>query len=228
MRPVASILAAVVLVAGCGGASSSTVPVTPAPVTAAPPIATPTTAAAPTLPGEGPVTAGTYALDPGLGVTIDVPAGWSTCCEGMLTKTDFAALLYGHLDGMDVYTDPCLWKAGSTRAVGADAIAAALSAQPHRNGSEPRNVTVAGLPGVHVRLSVPQDQPTDANGFTGCDEGEFKTDAGRFHQAPGQIDDFYLVDLGDGTFAFDVVSGPDIPAADKADLEAMVASARIG
>ena len=57
--------------------------------------------------------------------------------------------------------------------------------------------------------------------FTGDADGT------RYHQAPSQTDDFYFVDLGTRTLVFDILGGPGTPAADKADLEAMVASVRI-
>jgi hypothetical protein len=52
-------------------------------------------------------------------------------------------------------------------------------------------------------------------------------DGERHHQAPGQIDDFYVLEIGSTTVIFDVISGPDISASDRADLEAMLASIKI-
>jgi hypothetical protein len=125
----------------------------------------------------------------------------------------------------------------SVEAPGARAIAAALAAQKNRDASESRAVTVGGLPALVVRLKVPLNQPvtTDVHGdntFTGCDDGQFRSftvgpDGERYHQAPGQIDDFYVLEIGSTTVIFDVVSGPDITAADMADLEAMLASVKI-
>jgi hypothetical protein len=233
MRKLTAILAAALIVAGCAGAAG-----TPAPGTAAPSVASSGTPLAPALPMANVLPAGTYSLDRSLGITIDVPSGWGTCCDSVIVKNDFAGLLYIDVTDAIVYTDPCLWQSGGmSEPRGAKAIAAALSAQRGRDGSQPRAVSVAGLPGMHVRLTVPADQQViEAGGehaFTGCDGGEFRSltttqDWTRNHQGASQIDDFYIVDVGSHTVVFDVASGPGIGAADMAALEAMVASVKIG
>jgi len=239
----------VLVVAGCGGTSNSAAapasaaaspetPSTAPPSAAAASPAAPTSASSPRLPGEGSVAAGTYALDPDLGITMDVPAGWATCCDGVLVKSDFDAVLYGGFSDITVYADPCKWSTGGTSTPhGAAAIAAALAAQPGRDASPPKAITLDGLPAVHVRLTVPADQKVTSVGngdfsFEGCDQGEFRSftdsDGGtRHHQAPTQTDDFYFVDVDDKTFVLDVVSGPGIAAAERAALDAMIASVKI-
>ena len=70
--------------------------------------------------------------------------------------------------------------------------------------------------------------------FTGCDNGQFaswgiKPGDGlpsRFHQGPSQIDDLYIVDVGDQTVVLDMVSDPKIAASTKAELDAMLASVK--
>jgi hypothetical protein len=190
---------------------------------------------------EGSITAGTYDLDSANGVTVDIPVGWSGCCGGgVITKADAAGndiggiLYFEDVADIDVYNDPCHWSLGQTKPRGVAAIAAALSAQPTRQGSKPQDVTVASLPGVHVRLTVPSDiKVTAANGdFTDCDQGQFRSwtsghGATRYHQTPSQIDDVYLIPVGSRILAFDIASRPDIGASDKADLAAMLASVRI-
>ena len=205
------------------------------------PTASPGPARPPTLPPEtSNLAAGTYTLDPSLSMTIEVPGGWDTCCGGVILKNDFAGLLYwGDARGITVYADPCLWTSGAqSKPEGAQAIAAALAGQKNREASKARAATVGALPAIVVRLKVPLGQPvtTDAHGdntFTGCDDGQLRSftvgpEGERYHQAPGQIDDFYVLDVGGTTVIFDVVSGPDIPAADMANLEAMLASVEIG
>jgi hypothetical protein len=184
--------------------------------------------------------AGTYTLDPNLSMTIEAPGGWGTCCDGAILKSDFAGLLYwGNAKGITVYSDPCLWSSGGgSKPEGAQAIAAALAAQKNREASAPRATTVGGMAALVVRLKVPLGQPVtgDAEGnntFTGCDDGQFRSftvgpEGERYHQAPGQIDDFYVLEIGATPVIFDVVSGPDIPASDMADLEAILASVKIG
>jgi hypothetical protein len=173
-------------------------------------------------------------------MTIHIPAGWGACCGGVILKNDFAGLLYwDNVQGITVYADPCLWvSGGQAKPEGAQAIATALAAQKNREASEPRPVTVAGMPAAVVRLKVPLDQPVttdshDDNTFNGCDDGQFRSftvgpNGERYHQAPGQIDDFHVVEVGGRTVIFDVVSGPDIPSSDMADLESMLASLKIG
>ena len=82
-----------------------------------------------------------------------------------------------------------------------------------------------------------EDEPTKVGGdnnytFTNCDQGTFAsfgtpTDLSRYHQGPGQMDDFYVIDVDGAAVIFDVVSGPDTPASDVEELEAMLASIRI-
>jgi hypothetical protein len=199
-------------------------------VPTASPVAPPPTAAP--LPPEGPVSAGSYVLD-GLDFIIDMPAGWSTCCQGVITKSDFAGLLYGDVSDIVVYADSCHWKTGGkSEPRGAAAIAAAFAAQVPRNATAPRNVTVAGTPAVHVRLTVPASQEVNKSGFVGCDELTFSTwgtatDPGaRYQQGAGQIDDLYLLDIDGQTIIFDVITGPNISSQDKADLDTMLESLR--
>jgi len=203
-------------------------------VTLNPSAATATAGAARTI-TDGPLDAGKYVLDPTLGITLDVPAGWEGCCAGVVTKGDFAGLYTQNLTTAIVYEEPCTWASGrQSQPRGASAIAAALAAQHRRNGTAPEDVTVGGVRAVHVRLTVPADQkvsPTDGQDFVNCDEGQFRswtTTQGdvRYHQGPGQIDDVYLVDVNASTFAFDVISGPGIAAQDAADLAGMLASIR--
>jgi hypothetical protein len=220
MRTVLGVLVSALLVAGCGGATSSSAPSTAlpnSPASISPSAASsPGPTAAPQIPSEGAVLPGTYSLDRDFGITIDVPAGWETCCGGVIAKSDFAALLYQDITDAVVYKDACLWSSGGqSEPRGAQAIAAALAAQVPRDASAPKAVKVGGLPGVRVRLKVPADQPVTPVGedrtFDGCHEGEFrsfttKQGGTRYHQSPTQIDDFYLVDIGTRTYVFDVVS----------------------
>ncbi|HET9851706.1 MAG TPA: hypothetical protein VFP56_04280 [Candidatus Limnocylindrales bacterium] len=245
MQALRGIVVAAIVVAGCGGAAGTTAPgtttptaaaaATPATTPAARPTAAPTSACGPVLRMTDLLPAGSYCIDSRLGVAIDVPEGWGTCCGGVILKDDFTGLLYADVTQVVVYHDACLWSSGQTEPEGAAAIAAALSKQRPREGSAPRDVTVAGLPGYHVRLTVPADQPvtggSDQN-FTGCDAGQFRSfkagiDGLRYHQGPSQVDDFYLVDIGASTVVFDVVTGPQITAAEQAELDGMLASLEV-
>jgi hypothetical protein len=235
MRKVVGALVAALVVAGCGGTASSAKPNTQPPASFAPAAAT--VAAVREFP-DGPIAAGTYTFLDGLG-TFDVPPGWAGCCNqfGVL-KSDYAALLFEDITNVIVYADSCHWDAGpSPEPKGAEAVAAAFSAQGGHQGTEPEAITVAGLPGWRVTVTVPADQPTtmvdaDDRAFTGCDDGRFASwglkDGGgepsRYQQGPSQIDTLSIVDVGNRTIVFDMVSGPDIAASDQAELDAMLAS----
>jgi hypothetical protein len=96
-----------------------------------------------------------------------------------------------------VYGDPCEWQSTTpeTPVTTADEMVAALAAQADRDASDPVDVTVDGYAGKMITLHVP-----DNADFADCDGGEFAsygTEDGLFHwhQGPGQIDDFWFVDV---------------------------------
>lgn len=188
---------------------------------------------------EGPLAAGTYSLDRNLGITIDVPAGWSGCCEGgAIVQGESTGLIVFDVTNIVVYGDSCHWASSAvSEPRGAEAIAAALAAQPGRQGTEPRDVTVDGRPGFHVRLTVPADletteQPDGDATFVDCDQGQFRSwttaeGGDRYHQRLSQIDDIYIVDVGSRTVVFDVGYFPETTATQRDALDAMVGSIRI-
>lgn len=239
MRKAVTVFVAALVVAGCGGAASSVTPGNPATASPAPassPVAPSPSPGVPPIPPEGSMRAGTYTFLGGVG-TVDVPAGWGSCCNAFgVLKGDFAALLFEDITKVIVYADSCQWKAGpNPEPKGAQAVAAAFSAQRGHQGTQPEQLTVAGLPAWHVRLTVPADQEVtgpESGDFTGCDEGRFASwglvggdgSPSRYQQGPSQIDDLYIVDVGNRTVVLDMVSGPDIAASDKAELDAMLAS----
>lgn len=228
---------------GSGGPPTTTPSAAPSPTLAA----APTSTVLPTLPGSGPIGAGKYTIFPDglrgyVSLTMEVPAGWEGCCAapgwivyngGASAWLTGAAILVGDVTGLVVYGDSCRWQSSPTsKPVGADAFAAALAAQPGRQASQPRAVTVAGLPGVHVRLTVPDDLQTTTQSdgdltFVDCDAGEYRSFDGRHHQGLSQIDDFYFVDVGSRTLVFDIFSFPGSPASAVPELEAMLASVEI-
>jgi hypothetical protein len=215
----------------------------PAPTPTPTPIPSPSPSAEPASIPWGSLEAGRYAFDNELGITIEAPAGWAGCCEGGLILNgdavpDFAAIGYWDVTDIIVYDDPCAWSDSTvTEPRGAEAIAAALAAQPEREGTAPTEVSVAGARALHVRLTVPADLETtpqsdgDAN-FVDCDQLEYRTwntatDATRYQQAPGQIDDLYIIDLAGHTVVFDLTYFEETSEPDRAALEAMLASIRI-
>lgn len=199
------------------------------------PVASPAVSPPPRLPGT-PVQGGRYTLAASLGITVEAPpSGWDgTCCPGdpmIFKEADipaFAAFRFADASLMVVYEDPCNWSQSETQQPsGAAAIAAALSALPGRSGTEPESVIVGGTAAVHVRLKVP-----DNADFGGCYGHQYRTwntliGDPRDQEAPGQIDDIYLVDIGPKTVVFDLGYFPETSKADRRALTAMLDSIRI-
>ncbi|MEO5986032.1 MAG: hypothetical protein ABIW50_06815 [Candidatus Limnocylindria bacterium] len=146
-------------------------------------------------------------------ITVTIPAsGWTPLESygGLMKGPDedlpqSALLLWSWPAGttLTVYGDPCLWASNPhIPATTVDDFAAALAAQPSRDASDPVDVTVSGYVGKHVTLHVPED--VDAS-FSDCDQtvfasyGEGGGEPTRRHQGPGQIDEFWILDV-DGHF----------------------------
>ena len=216
-------------------------PAAPTPTPSSTPAPSPSLTPAPAL-RDGPLDAGTYTLDRNLGITIDVPAGWSRCCDAYIgndeTGSALAFIAYMDVTNIVVYGDSCRWASTpESEPRGAEAVAAAFAAQRGREGTEPRDVTVGGRPGLHVRLTVPADletteQPDGDATFVDCDQGQFGTFGGpagleRYAQNVSQVEDLYIVDVDSRTVLFDLGYYEETPAADRDALEEMLASVRI-
>jgi hypothetical protein len=163
---------------------------------------------------------GTYTLRRAYGTaTITVPAGWGSLEVIGVTKEgsdeSFMAVLFWSFpdDFNEVYTDPCDWSSSIVEPpVGptVDDLANALAAQAMRGDAVPTAVTIDGYEGKYLEMSV----PTDID-LASCDQGEFRSWLGRFHQGPGQIDRIYIVDV-DGQR--EVIVANHMPGASEADL----------
>ncbi len=121
-----------------------------------------------------------------------------------------------------------------TPATTVDEIVAALGSQALRDASEPVDITAAGYAGKAITLHVPDDAV-----FSECDDDTFGTLAdptdpdfperpSRYHQGPGQIDEFWVVDVNGVPVAFDLIYWPDTPQDVIDDMHAMVESATFG
>lgn len=234
----------VVLLVGCGPSASPTASgpgveatATPEPSVGEPSVAERTTAAGGFLP-EGPFLVqdeGALADAPRITVTIPAP-GWTPRAEfGGLEKgtqgppPQSAMLLWAWPAGttFEVFGDPCHWASTErTSASTVDELAAALAAQPSRDASDPVDVTVGGYAGKHVTLHVPDDAV-----FGDCDEGRFASygvnggEPARYHHGPGQIDEFWILDV-DGAFVIlDAMYRPDTPPELVEELRGIAESA---
>ena len=217
---------------------------TPEP-TLTPSLAPTAAASAPTLPLTDSLAAGRYRPYPDLALTVDAPAGWSTCCESPAWiihdggEQLNAAIFFDDFTGLAVPEDPCKWSSGaSSEPVGARAFADALTAQSGSATRVPEEVTVAGLPGFHVRLVVPGDfevekQADGDDSFLACDQDQYTFwtspagEAWRYAQGLNQIEDVYLVDVDDRTLAFDLSHFPRASDAHLEALDGMLASIEI-
>lgn len=190
---------------------------------------------------------GRYTLFGSFRITIDVPdGGWggfiSAAAAPAIFNDEspprFASLRAANVTQMTLYLDPCKWdRSAIVQPKGAASIAAALSALPGRAGTKPEQVSLMGTTAQHVRLTVPDGLATSETGggsvsFVGCYGGQYRTwssAAGdpRDQEAPGQIDDIYLVDHGDSTLLFDASYFPETSASDRRALEAMLQSLRM-
>jgi hypothetical protein len=138
-----------------------------------------------------------------------------------------------------IYGDPCAWSTTTpdTPATTVDEIIAALASQASRDASEPSDIMVAGYSGRSITLHVPADPEWDAN----CDEGTFGTlaadddgdgepasDPQRSQQGPGQIDEFWVLDVDGRPVMLDLTYWPDTPQEVIDEIYAVVESVTFG
>jgi hypothetical protein len=120
----------------------------------------------------------------------------------------------------------------------AEGLVAALAAQADRDASEPVDVTVDGYSGKMITVHVPDDvafnPDDDHNRFPDCDDGTFaayayETWAGgdepaHWHQGPGQIDEFWIVDVEGSIVDIRVSYRPDTPTELIDEMHALIES----
>jgi hypothetical protein len=116
-----------------------------------------------------------------------------------------------------------------------DDLATALVAQKGRNATAPTDVTLSGYPAKRVELSIPADLDRAT-----CDEGVIRTwvapgedtalvnETENLGMHPGQLNVVYIVDVDGDRLVIDTWHMPGTSAADLAELDAILASMRIG
>jgi hypothetical protein len=172
------------------------------------------------------------------GYSVEVPAGWSTLDGHFFVKDGGGVLGMSVWDVSRVPRDPCHWKR-TTSEVGpsVDDLVDALSSQLLRDATAPVDVTLAGHDGQYLELSVPDDRIVTGDAdFKGCDDpgnghndfvSWYGTDRGeRFQQVAGQVDRVWVLDVEGQTLLVDATYSPDISAADREELDQVVASIR--
>jgi hypothetical protein len=207
------------------------------------PTSTPAASPVPGLP-NGLLQPGTYSIRPqditSHHVIVTVPVGWYGGGFGV-NKNDSidppdgaGVILWG--GPFNIYEDPCRWSTShpsSPTGPTVDDLVAALSAQPTRDATAATDVTVGGFHGKAIDLTVPADLAFDtANGFSDCDEGEFRSwispdeNSFRVHQGPGQHDQLWVVDVEGTRIVVDATFYDGTPAADMSEIQAILDSIR--
>ena len=219
---------------GVGGTPSTAPSAAPSTVpSVAPSAPAPSTSAF--LPEGSFVVGSTSGTPPGDGVpqiTVMIPAsGWSFNPEfSSLGKGEDAdppeavVLLWAERPGtgFNVYGDPCHWESTkpATPVTTPEQLAKALSQQASRNGSTPTKTTIDGHPAWKVTLHVPNDAPDRETAFADCDQQQFasygiegQSGPARYHQGPGQIDEFWITEVDGSIVIIDATYRPSTPAA---------------
>jgi hypothetical protein len=196
------------------------------------PTASPSPTPGPPVNVHGVLEPGTYRVTPGaVSATLTVPAGWSGGgLDPNVSKGDGPTSMFVGFWPLDedfatVYADPCHWEGNVvTPPVGptVDDLADALAAQADRGDALPTDVTVDGYHGKFLELSVPSGID-----FADCDQGEFRSWFGRFHQGPGQIDRIYILDVDGQRAVYFGSFLPEVSAADQAELQSILDSVHI-
>jgi hypothetical protein len=231
-------------VGGVGAGGEPSASPSPAPTSTPTPTAA-ASAAVPEFPGvSDDVAPGTYLWAAGgatpADVTFTLPAGWMSR-YGIPHKDRGGPgeIAVGPWIIANVYTDPCQWQGAlPSPAVGptVDDLASALVAQKGRNATAPTDVTLGGYPAKRIELSIPADLDRAT-----CDEGVIRTwvapgeDAA--HSTPdtenlgmhsGQLNVVYIVDVNGDRLVIDTWHMPGTSPTDLAELDAILASMRIG
>jgi hypothetical protein len=168
------------------------------------------------------------------GYTVEVPDGWSTEDGGFIVKEGPDALGLSVWDVGEVPRHPCRWQGTETEpGPTVDDLVEVLTSQRLRDATAPSEVMLAGHEGLYLEWSVPDDWiVTGDSAFQGCDDaGDFVSwwgkDAGqRYQQVAGQVDRLWILDVEGQTLLVDATYSPDTSAADREELEHVVASLR--
>jgi hypothetical protein len=160
-------------------------------------------------------------------VTLTLPAGWEGG-SGLVQKEMGSSGNWAYVginadeEVAKVYSDPCHHR-GTVKEAGptVEDLAVALEQQPTRDATV-ADIEIDGFAGKLVRMSV----PTDID-FADCDDGQFRSWVGRYHQGPGQRDDVYILDVDGDRTVIGVSYFPDFSPADMDEIQSVVQSIRI-
>jgi hypothetical protein len=180
--------------------------------------ATPQPSAEPTSTPQAGLPQGPFSFEPdgdfseedsGMALTVTIPSSgwffdrtWNLLGKGA-GEIDSPYIAFWAFPGQEFYVPGDACRMRSTRpdtpATTPDELSAALAARTPPDVSEPVDVTVGGYEGKFITLHVPEDLVADE-----CEEGDFvyyitsPDDFWRNSQEPGQIEEFWILDV-DGT-----------------------------
>jgi hypothetical protein len=191
---------------------------------------------------DGVLLPGTYSVRPqdisAPRIRLTVPAGWygagfSVSKHNSIDAPDGAGvILWG--GPFNVYEDPCGWSTSlpsSPTGPSVDELVTALAAQPMRDATAATDITLDGYSGKALELTVPADLGFDAaTGFADCDEGGYRSWISpdglsfREHQAPGQHDRLWVIDVEGTRVVIDATFYAGTSASDTSELQAILDS----
>jgi hypothetical protein len=244
------VLGLVVAIAGCGTPDGPSGSSTPARTDSPSATASGQTATARNIydvPNFAPLEPGTYYIDPDkdqatpLQVLYTVPEGWSQWIgafkgeEGAHRGVGVSITTVTNL-----VVDGCTDHAAADPPVGptVDELAAALiDLAPFRVQEAIGEVTLAGYPGKHLALILP-DVPREVRGddsyYTGCTNGEIwswnapnLSDAFYGYQAPGQVEEIWILDVHGSRLVITGTWFAESPPGDIAEMRALLESIQI-
>ena len=203
---------------------------TPAPTATSPrPTATPL----PRL-SSGVLEAGTYQANSfiPIEVLVTVPEGWSASGdwlllgpkgpqgpEGMNIRFGSVAGVFANpFDRGDGFVDPPVGPS-------VDDLVDAMVSHPEWSVSAPTATTIDGYAGKVVRMTLPPDIDLPAGRFLLFQDASL---GDRWAFEPGQIIDFYIIDVEGERLVLELFSYPDTPAGDLAQRAAIVQSLQLG
>jgi len=203
------------------------------------------------LPPFAPLEPGTYFIDPDLDpstplrVVYEVPAeGW-TMWIGAAKSADDGHVMVSITTVTNLVRHGCRDHSWADPPVGPsvnDLAAALADLAPFRVTSPPKDVTIYGYSGKHLKLTVP-DLPVEGEGddrrFTECVDGNLKSwvaaiDAAEegdafygYNGEPGRTEEFWILDIEGTRLMIEANWSPASPRKDVAEMRAIMDSIQI-
>lgn len=217
--------------AACGGPDQSA-----SADTASHPPATPTDTALPVTDDPTPVDAGTYLMPQDAWAVADysvtIPDGWSLQYGHIFAKNadqEGELGFYGVVVD-EVYDDACHGEGVPVPVgPGTEALVSALQKQRGPRVSPPVQTTFGGHPATRVDLRIPEGMTPNCRMMGENLQVWFSRPAPKYLVLlPGTVTNVYILDLDGERQVFVVMRPEDLPAAERADLQAALDSIRIG